>query len=208
MAKPKSAKLLCTPNVFERCFLNQGHLAQVPVRLYIRKVHGEGGAEVSATISNPAYNPNAEIPQQGTGRRTNKKIKGALKSIAKAGKVASLATLAAGQPEIAAPLGAVSEAIDQISSTRARRCALPARVCHRDALARLLAPARARWRWPLAKIQTELAGKWLSLVARASPRLENAAGGAQKISESAARVSVAAQCVWNAHRRREGRDHN
>ena len=74
------------------------------------------------------------------------------------------------------------------SSTRARRCALPARVCHRDALARLLAPARARWRWPLAKIQTELAGKWLSLVARVPPRLENAAGGAQKISESAARV--------------------
>ena len=110
MAKPKSAKLLCTPNVFERCFLNQGHLAQVPVRLYIRKVGAEGGAEVSATISNPAYNANAEIPQQGTGRRTNKKIKGTLKSIAKAGKVASLATLAAGQPEIAAPLGAVAEA--------------------------------------------------------------------------------------------------
>ena len=116
MAKPKSAKLLCTPNVFERCFLNQGHLAQVPVRLYIRKVHGEGGAEVSATISNPAYNPNAEIPQQGTGRRTNKKIKGALKNIAKAGKIASLATLAAGNPEVAAPLGAISEAIDQVGS--------------------------------------------------------------------------------------------
>ena len=116
MAKPKSAKLLCTPNVFERCFLNQGHLAQVPVRLYIRKVGAEGGAEVSATISNPAYNANAEIPQQGTGRRTNKKIKGTLKSIAKAGKVASLATLAAGQPEIAAPLGAVAEAIDQVGS--------------------------------------------------------------------------------------------
>ena len=32
------------------------------------------------------------------------------------------------------------------SSTRARRCALAARVCRRDALARLLAPARARWR--------------------------------------------------------------
>ena len=116
MAKPKSAKLLCTPNVFERCFLNQGHLAQVPVRLYIRKVGAEGGAEVSATINNPAYNANAEIPQQGTGRRTNKKIKGTLQSIAKAGKVASLATLAAGQPEIAAPLGAVAEAIDQVGS--------------------------------------------------------------------------------------------
>jgi hypothetical protein len=115
MAKPKSAKLLCTPNVFERCFLNQGHLAQVPVRLYIRKVGADGGAEVSATISNPAYNPNAEIPQQGTGRR-NKKIKGTLKSIAKAGKVASLATLAAGNPELAAPLGAISEAIDQVGS--------------------------------------------------------------------------------------------
>ena len=114
--KPKSCKLLCTPKMFERCFLNQGHLAQVPVRLYIRKVGAEGGAEVSATISNPAYNANAEIPQQGTGRRTNKKIKGTLKSIAKAGKVASLATLAAGQPEIAAPLGAVAEAIDQVGS--------------------------------------------------------------------------------------------
>ncbi len=116
MPKPKSAKLLCTPNVFERCFINQGHLAQVPVRLYIRMVDGLGGGEVSATISNPAYDPNAEIPQQGTGRRTTKKIKGALKKIAKAGKLASLATLAAGQPEIAAPLGAVSEAIDQIGS--------------------------------------------------------------------------------------------
>ena len=116
MPKPKSAKLLCTPNVFERCFINQGHLAQVPVRLYIRMVDGLGGGEVSATISNPAYDPNAEIPQQGTGRRTTKKIKGALKKVAKAGKIASLATLAAGQPEIAAPLGAVSEAIDQIGS--------------------------------------------------------------------------------------------
>jgi len=116
MAKPKSAKLLCTPNVFERCFLNQGHLAQVPVRLYIRKVGDDGGAEVSCTISNPAYNPNADIPQQGTGRRTNKKIKGTLKSIAKAGKIASLATLAAGNPELAAPLGAVAEAIDQVGS--------------------------------------------------------------------------------------------
>ncbi len=114
--KPKSCKLLCTPNVFERCFINQGHLAQVPVRLYIRKVDGKGGAEVSATISNPAYDVNAEIPQQGTGRRTNKKIKGALRNIAKAGKVASLATLAAGQPEIAAPLGAFAEAIDQVGS--------------------------------------------------------------------------------------------
>ena len=46
----------------------------------------------------------------------NKKIKGTLKSIAKAGKVASLATLAVGQPEIAAPLGAVAEAIDQVGS--------------------------------------------------------------------------------------------
>ena len=114
--KPKSCKLLCTPKMFERCFLNQGHLAQVPVRLYIRKVNGEGGAEVSATISNPAYNPNAEIPQQGTGRRTNKKIKGALKNIAKAGKIASLATLAAGNPELSAPLGAISEAIDQVGT--------------------------------------------------------------------------------------------
>ena len=87
------------------------------------------------------------------------------------------------------------------SSTRARRCALAARVCRRDALARLLAPARARWRWPLAKIQTELAGKWLSLVARVPPRLENTSGAAQKISESTARVFVAAQCVWGAQRR-------
>jgi len=117
MPKPKSAKLLCTPNVFERCFINQGHLAQVPVRLYIRMVDGQGGGEVSATISNPAYDPNAEIPQSGSGRRTtSKKIRGALKKVAKAGKIASLATLAAGQPEIAAPLGAVSEAIDQIGS--------------------------------------------------------------------------------------------
>ena len=116
MAKPKSAKLLCTPNVFERCFLNQGHLAQVPVRLYIRKVGDDSGAEVSCTISNPAYNPNADIPQQGTGRRTNKKIKGTLKSIAKAGKIASLATLAAGNPELSAPLGAISEAIDQVGT--------------------------------------------------------------------------------------------
>ena len=117
MPKPKSAKLLCTPNVFERCFINQGHLAQVPVRLYIRMVDGQGGGEVSATISNPAYDPNAEIPQSGSGRRTTtKKIRGALKKVAKAGKIASLATLAAGQPEIAAPLGAVSEAIDQIGS--------------------------------------------------------------------------------------------
>ena len=74
------------------------------------------------------------------------------------------------------------------SSTRARRCALGARVCRRDTLARPLAPARARWRWPLPKIQTELAEKRLSLVARAPPRLENTSGAAQKISESAARV--------------------
>ena len=74
-------------------------------------------------------------------------------------------------------------------------------MCHRDALARLLAPARARWRWPLAKIQTELAGKWLSLVASVPPRLENAAGGAQKISACAARVCVAARRVYDAHRR-------
>jgi len=80
-------------------------------------VDGQGGGEVSATISNPAYDPNAEIPQSGSGRRTtSKKIRGALKKVAKAGKIASLATLAAGQPEIAAPLGAVSEAIDQIGS--------------------------------------------------------------------------------------------
>ena len=87
------------------------------------------------------------------------------------------------------------------SSTRARRCALAARVCRRDALARLLAPARACWRRSLPKIQTELAGKWLSLVASVPPRLENASGGAQKISESTARVSVAARRVCDAHKR-------
>ena len=58
------------------------------------------------------------------------------------------------------------------------------------------------------KIEVEGKEKLKGQAARLALRLENAAGGAQKISESAARVFVAAQCVWNAHRRREGRDHN
>ena len=53
----------------------------------------------------------------------------------------------------------------------------------------------------ITKNSNRIGGKALSLVARAPPRLENTSGAAQKISESAARVFVAAQCVWGAHRR-------
>ena len=122
MPKPKSAKLLCTPNVFERCFLNQPHLPHVPVRLYIRMVDGKGGGEVSCTISNIAFDANAEAPLSGGGRKRrkekslNKKIKGGLKNIAKVGKMASLAAAVTGNPEVALPLGVVSEAFDIVGS--------------------------------------------------------------------------------------------
>ena len=131
MPKPKSAKLLCTPNVFQRCFLGQPHLPQVPVRLYIRMVDGKGGGEIACSITNPAYDANAEIPQTGMGKKRRKEnkfrkaVKGHLRDAAKVGHVAALASTVAGQPELAIPIEASAATLDilgsgVVSDTRAK----------------------------------------------------------------------------------------
>ena len=122
MPKPKSAKLLCTPTVFDRCFLNQPHLPQIPVRLYIRMVDGKGGGEISCSITNPAYDPNAPVPQTGMGKKRRKekkfekKVKGHLRNAAKVGHVAALGATVAGNPELALPAEAVATTLDILGS--------------------------------------------------------------------------------------------
>ena len=137
MPKPKSAKLLCTPLVFERCFLGQPHLPQVPVRLYIRMVDGKGGGEIACSITNPAYDPNAPVPQTGMGKKRRKEnkfrkaVKGHLRDAAKVGHVAALGATVAGQPELAIPIEASAATLDILGSgfthrtpadTEMRRC--------------------------------------------------------------------------------------
>ena len=122
MPKPKSAKLLCTPTVFDRCFLNQPHLPQIPVRLYIRMVDGKGGGEISCSITNPAYDPNAPIPQTGMGKKRRKEnkfrkaVKGHLRDAAKVGHVAALGATLAGQPELSLPIEASAATLDILGS--------------------------------------------------------------------------------------------
>ena len=92
---------------------------------------GKGGGEITCSITNPAYDPNAPVPQTGMGKKRRKEnkfrkaVKGHLRDAAKVGHIAALGATVAGQPELAVPADAAAATLDilgsgVVSDTRAK----------------------------------------------------------------------------------------
>ena len=119
--------------VFFTAFFAHPRLRNRSVRVVggIRDAAGYLPAAFPVHHANPAYDPNAPVPQTGMGKKRRKEnkfrkaVKGHLRDAAKVGHIAALGATVAGQPELAVPADAAAATLDilgsgVVSDTRAK----------------------------------------------------------------------------------------